>query len=100
HLVAGVYTGGGGANDLLYVDGALVASNRTASVAGSGYDLWIGGAPDYGTGAGNRLFSGNLCHVAVFPQGLSGGQIQQIYAGGDPAPAVSVPSAPISVDED
>jgi hypothetical protein len=98
HLVAGVYTGGSGANDLLYVDGVLVASNATTSVAGSAYDLWIGGAPDYGTGS--RLFSGNLCHVAVIPQGLSADQIQQIYAGADPAPAVSVPSSPITVDQD
>jgi len=98
HLVAGVYAGGSGANDFLYVDGVLAASNSTTSVAGNADDLWIGGAPDYGIGSGNRLFGGYICHVAVIPQGLSAAQIQQIYGASGPAPTVSVPAS-VTVDQ-
>jgi hypothetical protein len=89
HLVAGVYTGGSTNNGLLYVDGQLAASNTIPSVAGNGYDLWVGGAPDYGA---SRLFSGYMVHAAVFSNALSASVIQYIYNDGanDP-PAVSVP---------
>ena len=98
HLVAGVYAGGSGAttNDFLYVDGVLVATAETTSVAGSAYDLWIGGAPDYGA---KRLFYGNLCHIAVIPQALSTAQIQQINDFAEAPPTVSVPSHPVTVDQ-
>jgi len=45
-------------------------------VAGNAFDLWLGGAPDYGTA---RIFSGTVDEAAIFNAALSAAQIQQIY---------------------
>ena len=100
HMIAGTYVGGSGAtaNGFLYVDGSLVASNEITSVPANGNDVWLGGAPDYGTG--RLLLDANLAHLAIIPQGLSSAQIQTLYFGSEPSPIVTVPSTPIPVDED
>ena len=68
HMVAYAYTGIGGANNgSLYVDGVLKANNTVPSPTGNGSDIWIGGAPDYGTG---RLLPASIAQVAVFTNGL------------------------------
>ena len=79
HLVAYAYNGNSGANNngSLYVDGVLVANNTVTKPAGNNNDLWLAGAPDYGTG---RLFFGNLAHVAIFTNALSAGQLQTLYS--------------------
>jgi len=61
HLVAYTYHGNtnDGNNGSLYVDGALVGHNGVfVTPAGDNLDVWIGGAPDYGTAFGTaRLVS-------------------------------------------
>jgi hypothetical protein len=85
HLVAYTYTGitNGGNNGSLYVDGALVGHNDVfVTPAGDNLDVWIGGAPDYGTTFGSaRLFLGNIAHAAVFSQALTAGQVQGLFTG-------------------
>jgi len=85
HLVVYSYTGitNGANNGSLYVDGALVAHNDVfVTPAGDNLDVWIGGAPDYGTAFGTaRLFLGNIAHAAVFNQALTAGQIQGLFTG-------------------
>jgi len=85
HLVAYTYTGNtnDGNNGSLYVDGALVGHNGVfVTPAGDNLDVWIGGAPDYGTAFGTaRLFLGNIAHAAVFTQALSPGQVQGLFTG-------------------
>ena len=78
HLVAYAYNGISGAynNGSLYMDGVLVAHNTVTTSAGNANDLWLAGAPDYGTG---RLFFGNLAHVAIFTNALPAAQIQALY---------------------
>ena len=87
HMVAYTYSGNPSQanNGLLYLDGALVASNSiTAAPAGDNLDVWIGGSPDYGTG---RLLTDTvLAHVAVFPQAFSPAQVAGIYNGTYVAP--------------
>jgi hypothetical protein len=84
-MVAYTYNGVPGSNNgLLYVDGALVASdNVTSAPAGDSLDAWIGGSPDYGTG---RLLNAKIAHAAIFTQALTAAQVQSIYAGVYPAP--------------
>jgi fibronectin type 3 domain-containing protein len=78
HLIAYSYTGISGANNgSLYVDGVLVVHNTTTAPAVNANNLWLAGAPDYGTG---RLFFGNLAHVAIFTNALSAGQLQTLYS--------------------
>ncbi len=84
HLV--VYTYDGtlvGNNGSLYVDGKLVANNAIGTVpAGDNLDVWIGGAPDYGTTFGTaRLFAGSIADAAVFTHALSAAQVGGLYAG-------------------
>lgn len=81
HMIAYTYTGipGGNNNGLLYVDGALVASqNVTTAPAGDNLDVWIGGSPDYGTA---RLSNARIAHAAIYPQALTAAQVQDLYAG-------------------
>jgi hypothetical protein len=69
-------------NGLLYVDGVLVGSNSVfVTPAGNDLDVWIGAAPDYGTGAGSRFFAGNLADAAVFTRALSAAQVQGVFNG-------------------
>jgi hypothetical protein len=99
HMIAGTYVGGSGAtaNGFLYVDGSLVASNEITSVPANGNDVWLGGAPDYGTA--RLMLDANLAHLAIIPEGLSSAQIQTLYFGSEPSPIVTVPTTPIPVDE-
>lgn len=99
HMITGVYSGGSGAtaNGFLYVDGVLMASNEISSVPGNDLDVWLGGAPDYGA---SRLLSyGLLAHMAIIPQALTASQVQALYSASGPAPTVSVPTSPVSVDQ-
>jgi hypothetical protein len=51
HMVTYAYTGIAGANNgALYLDGVLKANNTVTTLAENNSDVWIGGAPDYGTG--------------------------------------------------
>jgi len=60
------------------VDGALVANNTVATApAGNGLDVWIGGAPDYGT----RFLPAYIANAAVFAQSLNAAQINGICNG-------------------
>jgi hypothetical protein len=86
HFLAGVYDGF--ANNHLYVDGLLAGSGpATAPIAGNPGDVWIGGAPDYGTG---RLFHGLVDEVSIFPYALSAGQLQQVFAAASLAPTLQL----------
>ena len=80
HMIAYVYTGVPGVNNgLLYADGTLVASqNVTATPAGDNLDVWIGGAPDYGTA---RLLNANIAQAAIFARALTGTQMHDLYTG-------------------
>ncbi len=85
HFIAYTYDGTPlqGANGALYVDGVLKANNVIATVpAGDNLDVWIGGAPDYGTTfPGERLFPGSLADVAVFTRALSAAQVAGLFNG-------------------
>jgi hypothetical protein len=77
-MVAYVYSGAPGntGNGSLYVNGALAANNTVAaSPAGDNLDVWIGGAPDYGTG---RLLNAKIAQAAVFNRALTAVQIQAL----------------------
>ena len=82
HMVVYTYTGNTNQanNGSLYVDGALVANNTVGvTPAGNNLDVWIGGAPDYGTA---RLLPGaNVAQVAVFNQALTAAQVQGLTNG-------------------
>jgi hypothetical protein len=86
HLVAYAYTGAPGQanNGSLYVDGVLVANNTVSTTpVGDNLDVWIGGAPDYGTA---RLIYANIAHAAVFAQALTAAQVRGLYNGTYVAP--------------
>jgi len=76
HQIIGTYDGAH--TERLYVDGHLAATTTSANVpvAGNVSDLWLGGAPDYGTA---QMFSGLLDEVAVFNTVLSSNQVRQLY---------------------
>jgi hypothetical protein len=92
HHVVGVYDG---TNQYVYADGQptglVIASAQP--LAGSGYDVWIGGAPDY---AGARNFNGNLAQVAILTNALTAAQVEAIYysAGIPPTVPVITPANP------
>ncbi|MGA2749309.1 MAG: LamG-like jellyroll fold domain-containing protein [Verrucomicrobiota bacterium] len=66
-------------NGVLYVDGARVAADSIAATPpGNSLDVWIGGAPDYGTA---RLLAANIAHAAIIPGALSAADVQALYAG-------------------
>jgi hypothetical protein len=79
HFGAGVFDG---ANNYLYVDGAL---NNSASASGgitgnANNDLLLGGDPDFiQIGANQRYFAGAIAQAAFFTNALSAAAIQQIY---------------------
>jgi predicted alpha-1,2-mannosidase len=80
HMMAYSYSGVPNVanNAALYVDGALVANNNVSTApTGSGWDVYIGGSPDYGSG---RLLPGSIAQVAVFTNLLSTFQIQSLYS--------------------
>jgi uncharacterized protein YjdB len=84
HQVVYTYNGflGTANNGALYVDGAVVANNELDSPpAGNDLDVWIGGAPDYGTGSSKRLMLGNVADVSVFQYGFTASQVTALYNG-------------------
>jgi hypothetical protein len=80
HMVAYTYTGiPGSSNGQLYVDGVPMAVDSvTTAPAGDSLDVWIGGSPDYGT---SRLINAKIANAAIYPQALTGTQIQDLYTG-------------------
>jgi len=46
--------------------------------AGDSLDVWIGGAPDYGTA---RLLNAYIADAAVFTEALSAGEVAALYSG-------------------
>jgi len=91
HQLVGVYDG---TNQYLYVDGLLQTTDFVTSPpnGNSSLDVWIGGAPDYGTEASspgtNRLFYGNICQVAVLTNALSASQVNALYYSASFAPVI------------
>jgi len=85
HLVVYTYTGvlGANTNGTLYVDGVEVATDTvTTAPAGDNLDVWIAGAPDYGTGpTPSRFLGANIAHAAVFNYALTGAQVNGLYNG-------------------
>jgi len=83
HMVVYTYNGTvTGNNGILYVDGVQVAQNAITNLpTGEKLDVWIGGAPDYGTGSGKRLFLGNIASASVFSYALSAAQVNALYTG-------------------
>jgi hypothetical protein len=73
HMLVGVYDG---VNQHLYVDGVAVGGESPGEPPGNQIDLWIGGAPDYGT---SRLFAGNISQCAIFTNALTAAQVQGLY---------------------
>jgi Concanavalin A-like lectin/glucanases superfamily len=84
HMLVYTFTGitNVSGNALLYVDGVGKATNTVGAPAGDSLDVWIGGAPDYGTA---RLFPGSIAQVAVFSQALSAAQVLALYNAGTTA---------------
>jgi len=85
HMVAYTYSGDTNQQNsgVLYVDGQPVAENWVfANPTGNGYDMWIGGAPDYGTAPGTaRLSAAYIADCAVFPYPLSAAQVEGLFNG-------------------
>jgi len=92
HMVAYRYTGNPNVpnNGSLYLDGVLVANDTVSSVAGDGFDVWIGGAPDYGT---TRLLAGRIAQVSVFTNALSATQELALYNAATSVPATNAADA-------
>ena len=80
HMVVYTYDGSlGTSNGVLYVDGAIVAHDSvTTRPVGDKLDVWIGGAPDYGTA---RLLNATIAHAAVFSQALPAAAVSALYTG-------------------
>jgi hypothetical protein len=78
HSVAYTYSGVPNVanNGCLYVDGVLSANNTVTNIAGDSLDVWIGGAPDYGTA---RLLSGSVAHAAIFAKALTASEVLALY---------------------
>jgi hypothetical protein len=87
HMMAYTYTRAPNTtnNGALFVDGALVAHNTVPAPAGNGLEVYIGGAPDYGTA---RLLPGSIAQVAVFPTALSAVQVAALYNAATNAPPI------------
>jgi hypothetical protein len=73
HMLVGVYDG---VYQHLYVDGVAQGGQSPGEPPGNKIDLWIGGAPDYGTG---RLFAGNIAQCAIWSNAFSAAQVQALY---------------------
>lgn len=95
HHVVGVSDG---TNAYLYVDGALAASaGGVGALPGDGFDLIIGGAPDYtadynsiaGQGGNRqRYFAGAVTQVAFFTNALAVGDVQTLYSAAQLMPNI------------
>ena len=73
HMLVGVYDG---VYQHLYVDGVAQGGESPGEPPGNKIDLWIGGAPDYGTG---RLFAGNIAQCAIWSNAFTAAQVQALY---------------------
>jgi predicted alpha-1,2-mannosidase len=89
HMMAYTFTGIANAtnNGSLYVDGVLAAHDTVLLPPGDGYDVWIGGSPDYGT---SRLLPGSIAQAAVFTNALSAAQVLALYNAGLATPPVTL----------
>ena len=76
HQLAGIYNGV--SSEILYVDGQSVATTTSANlpVAGNSGEVRIGSDPDSGAA---QFFNGVIDEVALFTNGLSAGQVGQLY---------------------
>jgi uncharacterized protein YjdB len=84
HQIVYTYNGfvGQGNNGSLYVDGVLAANNEVNAVPpGDNDDVWIAGAPDYGTGAGERLAAATIADVSIFAYGFTANQVTGLFNG-------------------
>jgi hypothetical protein len=84
HQMVGTFTG---TNINLYVDGIPVANETDTAKPGSTLDLWLGGAPDYGS---SRDYQGSMAQVAILTNVLSAAQILALFQAGETAPYVLV----------
>ena len=93
HMVAYTYTGVPNVanNGALYVDGVLKANNTVPVNTGNLLDVYIGGAPDYGTG---RLLPGSIAHASIFTNALSAAQVLALYNTTLVAPAATLRITP------
>lgn len=69
-------------NNLLYVDGTLVATNVTTnSIPGNTLHVMIGADPSFTNANDNlgRQFSGQVCEVALFTNALASADVQTLY---------------------
>jgi uncharacterized protein YjdB len=81
HQVVYTYNGfvGQPNNGALYIDGMLAGNNTiVAPPKGDHLDVWIGGAPDYGTA---RLISASVADVSIFAYPFTAGQVAGLYNG-------------------
>jgi len=70
------------------VDGLPKGTNTVGVLPGNENDVWIGGAPDYGTA---RLLPGSIAQVAVFASELTASQLQTLYqVGTNTSPILSL----------
>jgi hypothetical protein len=86
HQLVGVYDG---TYQYLYVDGILKAGPSKSTPAGSGDDVWIGGAPDYN----GRFYLGNTAQCAILTNGLTAAQVAALYYSLELPPTVSITPA-------
>lgn len=94
HLWAGVFDPVS-SKSILYIDGAQVASSVGSPPTSMTCYMLMGGAPDY-TG---RNFVGNICHVALFTNALSAGQVASLYTSVGSPPTVSLPTLSLTLNE-
>jgi uncharacterized protein YjdB len=74
-------------NGSLFVDGVLKAQNEiNAAPAGNNLDVWIGGAPDYGT---QRVFAGDIADVSIMNYAFTTNQVTGLFNGTYVAPPVT-----------
>jgi hypothetical protein len=81
HQVVYSYNGfvGQANNGALYIDGALAGNNTIiAPPKGDDLDVWIGGAPDYGTA---RLIMASIADVSIFGYSFTAAQVVGLYSG-------------------
>jgi len=92
HQLVGVFDG---TNQYIYVDGSLQTTQFEGSApkGDATLDVWIGGAPDYGTDASNtnddRIFYGNICQVAILTNALSASQVAALFNAAGLAPVIT-----------
>ncbi len=56
----------------------MASNSILIAPTGNNLDVWIGGAPDYGTA---RLLAANIAHAAIIPRALSAAEVSALYSG-------------------